>query len=158
MVNKMRPDGTPYNRLEQNLKRLGTSMLVFSIYDLIIALLFLLWPQWLLILIGDTAARYGFRTFALTHLILPCFCMLAWMDPKRNIVIVTGAIIARVVYALVLAIWIFGEHVPPVFLLFAAISLVFAVVHYVFLRLSDFGFWEILSRAGNPPGVRGKRF
>ena len=29
-----------------------------------------------------------------------------------------------------------------------------AILHYVFLRLSDFGFWEVFSRAGNPPGMK----
>ncbi|MBN1935408.1 MAG: hypothetical protein JW934_12135 [Anaerolineae bacterium] len=158
MAAKIRPDGTPYNILEQNLKRLGTTMLLFSIYDLIVALLFLVWPQWFLNLLDYSGARYEFRTFALVHLLLPCFCMLAWMDPKRNIVIVTGAIMARVMYTVVLAIWILIDHVPLAFAVFGGISLLFAALHYLFLRRSDFGFWEILSRAGNPPGVSGRRY
>ena len=34
------------------------------------------------------------------------------------------------------------------------ISLLLAIAHYVLLRLSDFRFWEVIRRAGNPPGVR----
>ena len=74
------------------------------------------------------------------------------MDPKRNIVIVTGAIVARAIYAL-LMFWL-ALHGHWIMAVFGGISLAFAAIHYVLLRLSDFGFWEILSRAGNPPGMR----
>ncbi len=158
MTAKMRPDGTPYNILEQNMKRLGATMLILSIYDLVVALFLLIWPQGVAGIFGCTDAACTFRPLALVHLTLPCFGLLAWMDPKRNIVIVTGAIIARIIYALALGIWIVTEQLPLNILALGGISLVFAALHYYFLRRSDFGFWEILSRAGNPPGVSGRRF
>jgi hypothetical protein len=87
----------------------------------------------------------------LVHLTLPCFCILAWLDTKRNIVIVTGAIIARVIYALFTVFLVLAIDAHPVWAILGGISLAWAVAHLVLLRLSDFSFWEILKRAGNPP-------
>lgn len=154
MVQKMRPDGTPYNVLEQNLKRLGLSMLIFSIYDLAVALLFLLSPTWLVADSSDLVARQEVYMVPLIHLVFPCFCILAWMDPKRNIVIVAGAIVARTIYAAFMFGWVLFLARPPILALLGGVSLAFAIIHYVLLRLSDFGLWEVFSRAGNPPGMR----
>ncbi len=150
MVQKMRSDGTPYNILELNLKRLGLTMLLFSIYDLLAALVMLVWPS-----LVQAGAVGSF--LPLVHLIMPCFCVLAWMDPKRNIVIVTGAVMARAIYGLWLLGWFFLFGQVWWFAVLGGISLVFALTHYILLRLSDFGFWEVLRRAGNPPGISSAR-
>jgi hypothetical protein len=153
-MQKMQPDGTPYNLLQQNLKRLGTTMLISSLYDVTLALLSLLFSSQIMSLMGLSPPQEQYCFWPLTHLIFPSFCILAWMDTKRNIVIVAGAIIARVVYAsfMFAAVLLFRLH--PILAVAGGISLLFAATHYVFLRLSDFEFWEVLRRAGNPPSIR----
>lgn len=154
MVQKMKPDGTPYNLLERHLKQLGLTMLLFAIYDLLVALAGFFFSSSIIGWLGGGIAREPFFFWALLHLILPCFCILAWMDTKRNIVIVAGAILARVVYGVAMLIYVlaFGAHM--VWAVLGGISLFFALIHYVLLRLSDFGLWEVFRRAGNPPGMR----
>ena len=61
---------------------------------------------------------------------------------------------ARVIYALFMFLSVLVRGVGWAWAVVGGISLAIAVSHYVFLRLSDFGFWEVFSRAGNPPGVR----
>jgi hypothetical protein len=100
------------------------------------------------------AELLSLQNVALAHMILPCFCILAWMDTKRNIVVVTGAIGARVLYALYLSAWVVMRGYSYGWAVFGGISLVCALAHYVLLRMSDFGFWEVLLRAGNPPSMR----
>jgi hypothetical protein len=152
MVQKMQPDGTPYNTLERNLGRLGTTMLVFAIYDLIVALLTLFWPTLVAQISGTLHEPLYF--LPLIHITFACFYIPAWMDTKRNIVIVASAIIARVIYAGLVFTLVLVASLPPALAVLGGISLLFAVIHYVFLRLSDFGLWEVASRAGNPPGMR----
>ena len=152
MVRKMQPDGTPYNTLERNLGRLGITMLIFAIYDLAIALLTLLWPR-LIVQISKTVHE-PFYFLPLIHITFSCFCIPAWMDTKRNIVIVASAIIARVIYAGIVFALVLAGSLPPALAVLGGISLIFAIIHYIFLRLSDFGLWEVVIRAGNPPGMR----
>ncbi len=147
---------TPYNQLERNLKRLGKSMLGGVIYDLLLAAACLAFPGPIASVMGVTYSQgmFCFYFLPLVHLLLPCFCFLAWMDTKRNVVIVTGAIAARVLYALFMFASVLLLHVHPNWAILGAISLALAAVHYWLLRISDFGFWEVVSRAGNPPGMR----
>ena len=156
MTRKIWLDDTPYNWLERNLKRLGTTMLLSAIYDIALGLSLFLFRSWFANLLHlstlQDQAHLGF--WALSHLILPCFCVLAWMDTKRNVVIVTGAIIARTIYAMFMFASILFGNAHPIWAVFGGISLAFGLAHYILLRLSDFGFWEILSRAGNPPGMK----
>ena len=77
-----------------------------------------------------------------------------WMDTKRNVAIASGAIIARVIYALFILLSVLSGNLRPAWAVFGGISVIWAIAHYVFLRLSDFGFWEVFSQAGNPPGLK----
>jgi hypothetical protein len=153
MVQKMQPNGTPYNTLERNLRRLGITMLVSTIYDLAIALLTLFWPT-LIVQISNRTVHEPFYFLPLIHITFSCFCIPAWMDTKRNIVIVASAIIARSIYAGIVCALVLLGSLPPVIAVLGGISLLFAITHYILLRLSDFGLWEVVSRAGNPPGMR----
>lgn len=158
MASKTWSDDTPYDWLERNLKRLGGTMLASVIYDVILCVLSLFFRSWLLGLMGCPAPQdlFYFYLLPLLHLVFASFCILAWMDTKRNIVIVTGAIATRLLYALLAFVGVLVLGACPIWAIAGAGSLAWAIVHYVFLRLSDFGFWEVLSRAGNPPGARGQ--
>ena len=158
MPGKMWLDDTPYIWLERNLKGLGVTMLVSAIYDLGLGLSNLLFPSWLGGLLGIPVPEDLFYLYlwSLAHLVFACFCILAWLDIKRNILIAAGAIVARVSYALFLFLSVWLLHVRPAWAILGGVSLVFAVVYYVLLRLSDFGLWQVLVRAGNPPGMRRK--
>jgi len=90
----------------------------------------------------------------LIHFIFPPFCILAWMDTKRNVAVVTGAILARVIYALFTFAIVLLLRASWIWAIAGGISLFLAITHYVFLRLSDFGFWEVFSQAGNPPAMK----
>ena len=144
---------SPYNMLDRYLKTMGLTMLVGALLDLVIAVsAFALAPQitaWL----GLAQPDVTYYLFPLVHLIFPPFCILAWMDTKRNVAIVTGAIVARVIYALFTFVMLFFGA-SWIWAVVGGISLLLAISHYVFLRLSDFGFWEVFSRAGNPPAMK----
>ena len=158
MPDKMWLDDTPYAWLERNLKRLGASLLVSAIYDVGLGLSSLLFPPWLSGLLGIPVPEDLFYLYlwSLAHLMSACFCVLAWLDIKRNILMAAAAIVARVSYALFmfLAVWLL--RVRPAWAILGGISLAFAAAHYILLRLSDFGLWQVLVRAGNPPGMRRK--
>jgi hypothetical protein len=158
MSHKKWVDDTPYKWLERNLKRLGATMLLSAVYDLVLALVALIFPDWLMRVLGlyGPGDVFHFYLWPLVHLVFPCFCILAWMDIKRNVVIVTGAILARVLYALFMFVSVLVVDAHFVWAIWGGISLAWAVAHYVLLRMSDFGFWEVFSRAGNPPGMRRK--
>ena len=145
---------SPYNMLDRYLKTMGLTMLVGALLDLVIAAsAFFLAPQitaWL----GLTQPDVTYYLLPLVHLIFPPFCILAWMDTKRNIAIVSGAILARVIYALFAFALVLLVRASWLWAIAGGISLLLAIVHYVFLRLSDFGFWEVFSRAGNPPAMK----
>jgi hypothetical protein len=148
-------DDTPYDWLERNLRRLGTTMLIGAIYDVIVAMFGLFFPRWIASLTGIVMPSnlFYFYLWPMIHLVFASFYVLAWMDVKRNIVIVTGAIIARMLYAVFVFASISMLGIRPWWAIPGAISLGLAIIHYVLLRLSDFGFWEVFSRAGNPPGT-----
>jgi hypothetical protein len=156
LADKVWLDDTPYDLLDRNLKRLGASMLVGAVYDVVLGLMSLAFPSWILGWLGQPlpASMFYFYLWPVMHLVFACFYTLAWMDPKRNIVIVTGAIVARLLYAGFMFVSVLMLGVGSTWAFFGVLSLILAVVHYVFLRLSDFGFWEVFVRAGNPPGMR----
>ena len=155
MAQKTWVNDSPYNMLDRNLRRLGLTMLIGSIVDVILALVSLLFPAWVVSLMGiDSPAEVFTILFPLVHLVFPCFCILAYMDTKRNVAIVAGALMARVIYALLMLLPIPFRGVRWTWAIPGGIGLALAISHYVFLRLSDFGFWEVFSRAGNPPGMK----
>ena len=147
---------TPYNVLDRNLKWLGLTMLISALFDVVMVVLILVFSQSIVsvLRLESDVEVLSLQNMALSHMILPCFCMLAWMDTKRNIVVVTGAIGARVLYVLYLSTWVVIKGYSYGWMVLAGVGLMFAVAHYVLLRMSDFGFWEVLIRAGNPPGMR----
>jgi hypothetical protein len=149
-------DDTPYNLLERNLKWLGKTMLAGAVWDVLLALVSLVFPGWLAGVMGLTLPQpvFYFYLWSIIHLVFACFGVLAWMDTKRNIVIVIGAITGRVIYAVFMFLSVLFLDVRPAWAIAGGISLILAVVHYVLLRLSDFGFWEVFIQAGNPPGMR----
>lgn len=155
MAQKTWLNDSPYNMLDRNLRRLGLTMLVSSIVDIVLALVTLLFPAWVVSLMGVDASRQAFSLlFPLVHLVFPCFCVLAYMDTKRNVAIVAGALMARMIYALFMLSAILFRGARWTWAIPGGIALAVAIVLYAFLRLSDFGFWEVFSRAGNPPGMR----
>jgi hypothetical protein len=146
---------TPYSALDRSLKRLALTILVSALVDIALAVVILVFPAWVASLMQlDSSQVLFLRGLSLVHWMLPWFCILAWMDTKRNIVVVAGAIGARIVYALYLGGWLVLGGYSYSWSILGGISLTFALVQYVFLRRSDFGFWEVLVRAGNPPGIR----
>lgn len=156
MTQKAWMNDTPYKMLDRNLKRLGLTMLLGAIIDVILALASLVFPAWVISLMGldPPPEMFYLQMWPLIHSVFPCFYILAYMDTKRNVVIVTGAIMARVIYALYMFLSILLRGVRWTWAIPGGIGLALAVSHYVFLRLSDFGFWEVFSRAGNPPGMK----
>ena len=155
-MTRARAPVSPYSRLERNLRRLGATMLFGAITDLLIALVALVVPSWIAQFMGDdvTGASLSLQFWPLVHLVFPCFYIMAWMDPKRNVVIVACAIMSRVIYAVFMLAAGLGRGLGPAWLLDGGISLFLAVAHYVHLRRSDFGLWEVFIRAGNPPSLR----
>lgn len=145
---------SPYNMLDRYLKTMGLTMLVGALLDLVIAVsAFALAPQvtaWL----GLAPPNVTYYMLPLVHLVFPPFCILAWMDTKRNVAIVTGAILARVIYALFTFALVLFAGASWIWTIAGGISLLLAISHYIFLRLSDFGFWEVFSQAGNPPAMK----
>lgn len=156
MTRKTWAGDSPYNMLDRNLKRMGLTMLIGAILDVAIAVVALAFPSWLTSVmgIGTPQDAFMFSLWPLVHLVFPCFCVMAWMDTKRNVAIVSGAILARLMYALFMFISVLARGVSWSWAVVGGVGLALAVAHYVFLRLSDFGFWEVFSRAGNPPGMR----
>lgn len=157
MQQKVWSGGSPYSMLDRRLKGLGLTMLISTVWDVLIAVLGLVFPfqlaAWMRVEIGPGLLFY-WQFWPLVHLILPCFCILAWMDTKHNIVIVAGAILVRVIYGLYMLAGTFWRGAGAAWAVMGGISLVIALVHYILLRLSDFGLWEVFSRAGNPPTIR----
>jgi O-antigen/teichoic acid export membrane protein len=145
---------SPYNMLDRNLKTMGLTMLVGAILDLIVALGTLLFAPQIAAWVGLEQADETFYLLTLVHLVFPPFCILAWMDTKRNVAIVTGAIVARTIYALFTFALVLLLGAAWIWAIAGGASLLLAVVHYVFLRRSDFGFWEVFSQAGNPPAMK----
>jgi hypothetical protein len=146
---------TPYNVLGRHLNRLAASLLVGAIYDTALGLWGLFWPESIATAIGIDLPRerFYFYLWPLLHAVFACFGFMAWMDVKRNIAIVAGALVGRVVYAGFMFAAVWRLDVPWVWAVAGAISLALAVTHGVYLHKSDFSFWEVLIRAGNPPGI-----
>lgn len=154
MTQKTWLDESPYDWLERNLLWLGKTMLIGAVYDVLLAVAGFVFPRWVAQLIGmpDLVAIFGLYQWSMVHVVFACFCVLAWMDVKRNIVIVSGAVLARVIYAVLMLVLVLFVGAPVAWLILGGISLLLAAAHVVLLRMSDFGFWEVLLRAGNPPG------
>lgn len=148
-------EDTPYSRLGRNLAWLGRTMLAGALYDLVLGLLGLFSPSLVIRLMHLAAPGelFYFYFWPLLHLVFACFGVLAWMDVKRNVVIVTGAIIARTIYAFFMFVAVGALQARMAWAVLGGVSLLLAGGHYVFLRLSDFSFWEVLLRAGNPPAM-----
>lgn len=146
---------TPYDWLERKLKWLGRTMLLGAVHDVVLGLAGLLFPARVLEVMGalPPLERFYFYLWPLLYLVFACFGILAWLDVKRNILIVTGAIVARVLYAVFTFASVLFLAAPSSLAILGTISVALAVTHYVLLRLSDFAFWEVLFRAGNPPGM-----
>ena len=146
---------TPYNVLWRHLKRLGVSLLAGALYDIALGLIGLFWPKWLAVLLGVhlPRERFFFYLWPLLHLVFACFGVMAWMDVKRNIAIVAGAIVGRTIYALFMFAAVWRLDVRPTWAIAGAISLILAIAHGAYLRKSDLTFWEVLIRAGNPPDL-----
>jgi hypothetical protein len=151
-------DDTPYIWLQRNLKTLGVTLLISAGYDVGLSVFNLLFPSWMGTWLGIPMPEGLFYLYlwSLAHLVFAWFCVLGWLDVKRNILIAAGALVARVGYALFMFLCVWRLHIRATWAIFGGISLAFAVAHYVLLRLSDFGLWQILVRAGNPPGMRRK--
>ena len=147
-------DDSPYDVLERNLLRLGKTMLVGAILDVLFASVGFFFPGLLARWMGmpGPVDRFAFYQWAMAHMVFACFCVLAWLDVKRNIVIVGGAILTRSFDAMLMLVLVLFFDVPAGWLVLGGVSLALAVVHLILLRMSDFGLWEVLARAGNPPG------
>lgn len=146
---------SPYDALERELSRLAATMLAGAIVDMAIALIALLFPTWLAPFTGGDVActSLALQFWPLVHLMFPCFYIMAWMDPKHNVVIVAGAILSRLIYAAFMFAAALGREIGPAWLVDGGVSLALAVSHYVCLRRSDFRLWDVFIRAGNPPGL-----
>jgi hypothetical protein len=146
---------TPYNVMGRQLKRLGIGLLIGAIYDTTLGLWGLFWPGSLatLLAISLPKERFYFYLWPLLHAVFACFGFMAWMDVKRNIAIVAAVMIGRVVYALFMFAAVWRLSVPWIWAAAGGSSLILAVTHGVYLRKSDFTFWEVLLRAGNPPSI-----
>jgi hypothetical protein len=146
---------TPYNVLGRHLKRLGAGLLVGALYDLTVGLWGLLGPRSLAAVLGIDlpAERFYFYLWPLLHAVFASFGIMAWINTKRNIAIVAGAIVGRTVYAGFMFAAVWRLHVPGIWAAAGGLSLILAVTHGVYLRKSDFTFWEVLLRAGTPPSI-----
>ena len=145
---------SPYNMLDRYLKTMGLTMLVGALLDLVLALSALFLAPQFAAWLGLAQVDVTYYLLPLIHFIFPPFCILAWMDTKRNVAVVTGAILARVIYALFTFAIVLLLRASWIWAIAGGISLLLAITHYVFLRLSDFGFWEVFSQAGNPPAMK----
>jgi hypothetical protein len=147
---------SPYNVLGRHLKRLSVGLLAGAIYDTLLGLWGLFWPSSLATLLGIPlpTERFYFYLWPLLHAVFACFGFMAWMDVKRNIAIVAATIVGRVVYATFMFAAVWRLDVPWIWAAAGGISLILAVTHGIYLRMSDFTFWEVLIRAGNPPGIK----
>ena len=141
------------SQLERNLKILGITMLVGALFDWATATLALFWP-------GQVAALLGmsipgdpmiFRLCGLLLAIPALFYVMAFIDTKRNVAIVATTIIGRACLGIFFASQVLFMNAPYSWLVIGLINLGFAAVHLIFFKMSDFDFWPILRRAGNPP-------
>lgn len=138
------------SQLERNLKVLGITMLLGAIFDWAMAALFLLSTQ-IATLLGVSGDQLILRLCGILLATPALFYLMAFGDTKRNVVIVATAIVVRtclgaffIVHTLLLA-------APGSWLAVGLLNLGFAASHLTFFKLSDFDFWPILRRAGNPP-------
>ncbi|MDY7041274.1 MAG: hypothetical protein SVX38_10475 [Chloroflexota bacterium] len=140
-------------RLERNLKILGITMLLGALFDWTTSAVVLVLP-------GPVASflrmpgggdKFTLRLCGLLVAILAFFYLMAIIDTKRNIAIVVATIVGRAGMGLFLVVNVLLLAAPRPWLLIGLINLGFAVAHLIFFKLSDFDFWPILRRAGNPP-------
>ena len=137
--------------LERNLRILGITMLLGAIFDWAMA-------TWLLFLPAQTAAFLGVSNDRLIlHLcgllltIPALFYLMAFGDTKRNVIIVAMAIVVRACQGAFFVVHVLLLAAPGSWLAIGLLNLGFAAIHLTFFKLSDFDFWPILRRAGNPP-------
>lgn len=141
------------SQLERNLKVLGITMLLGAIFDWVTATLIFFWP-------GQAGTFLGLpvsgnqMTLRLCGLLLAfpaLFYLMAFGDTKRNVVIVTVATVVRACLGGFFLLHVLFRLASNVWLAIGLINVGFAATHLTFFKLSDFDFWPILRRAGNPP-------
>jgi hypothetical protein len=141
------------SQLERNLKILGVTMLVGALFDWAIAALVFFRPGQVATFLGMSISGdlMTFRLCGLLLAILPLFYIMAFIDTKRNVAIVAATIVGRVGLGVFFVVHVLFLAAPRPWLAVGLINLGFAAVHLIFFKLSDFDFWPILCRAGNPP-------
>jgi hypothetical protein len=141
------------NQLERNLKVLGITMLLGAIFDWATAALVLFLPGQVAVLLGApfSGDPLILRLCGLLLAIPALFYVMAFGDTKRNVIIVTVAIVVRACVGAFFVVHVLFLAAPSSWLMIGLINLGFAAVHSIFFKLSDFDFWPILRRAGNPP-------
>jgi hypothetical protein len=141
------------SQLERNLKVLGFTMLLGALFDWVTAALVLFLPNPAAALLGMSGPDNQMisRLCGLLLAIPALFYIIAFVDTKRNVAIVAMAIIGRAGLGMFFITHEWFLTAPLSWLVIGLINLGFAAVHLVFFKMSDFDFWPILRRAGNPP-------
>lgn len=149
----MEPGADNMNQLERNLKVLGITMLLGAIFDWATAALVLFVPAQVATFLGVPISGEPviLRLCGLLLTIPALFYLVAFGDTKRNVVIVTVAIVVRACLGAFFTLHVLFQAASSSWLAIGLINFGFAAVHLVFFKLSDFDFWPILRRAGNPP-------
>ncbi|MCR4408544.1 MAG: hypothetical protein NUW24_16755 [Anaerolineae bacterium] len=139
------------NQLERNLKILGMTMLLGAIFDWATATLLLFLPTQTAAFLGVSSDRLILRLCGLLLAIPALFYLMAFGDTKRNVAIVAAAIVVRACLGAFFVVHVLFLAAPSSWLAIGLLNLGFAAIHLTFFKLSDFDFWPILRRAGNPP-------
>jgi len=141
------------NHLERNLKILGITMLLGAILDWAVAALVFFLPGQVATFLGAfiSGDPMILRLCGLLLAIPALFYLMAFVDTKRNVVIVAVAIVVRACLGAFFVVHVLFLAAPDSWLAIGLLNLGFAAIHFIFFKLSDFDFWPILRRAGNPP-------
>ncbi|MBC7250639.1 MAG: hypothetical protein H5T62_10185 [Anaerolineae bacterium] len=141
------------NQLGRNLRTLRITMLLGIIFDWTIAILVLSLPVRTAALWGitDAGELEVWRLCGLLLAIPALFYIMTVIDIKRNVSIVAAAIVGRICLGAFLVAHVIFSAAPVSWLALGLGNLGFAAMHSIFFKLSDFDFWPILRRAGNPP-------
>ena len=141
------------SQLERNLKILGITMLLGALFDWTTAALIMFLPGPVAVFLGmpSPSDPMIFRLCGLLLAIPGLFYVMAFVDTKRNVAIVAATIVGRASLGVFFVVYVLFLAVPRPWLVIGLINLGFAAVHLIFFKMSDFDFWPILRRAGNPP-------
>ena len=133
------------SKREQNLRILGITMLFGSIYDWIVAVLALFFPE-IMTLFGVPYPKelMYFRFAGLLMLVLPFFYLLGYIQTEKNIAVIPSAIIVRIIGFLFLILHSLFLQEPIIWALFGFADLLFAALHYCFLVRSGYTFRNAL--------------